>query len=70
MLSQKLRVEGELHEYMHLRGLLADDQLAVVSGWKLIQSEETQIGEDLVKDGIVAVRGASVLLEENSCENL
>ena len=32
MLSQKLRVEGELHEYMHLRGLLADDQLAVVSG--------------------------------------
>jgi len=55
---------------VHLGGLLADNQLAVVSGRQLIQTEEAEVAEDLEECRIVAIRVAQVPFEEDSCENL
>ena len=55
MLPEGVRVEGELHEDVHLGCLLADDQLAVVGGRQLIQPEEAQVGEDLVQRRVVPI---------------
>ena len=48
MFPELVSVESELHEDVHLRCLLTDDQLAVVCGRELIQSEEAQVRKDLV----------------------
>ena len=70
MLSQSLRIEGKLHENVHLGGLLADDQLAVVRGRQLIQAEEAQVREDLVESSVIAIRASQVALKEHTGENL
>ena len=70
MLPERLSVECKLHENVHLGGLLTDDELTVVLWRQLIQSEEAQVGEDLVNYCIVAIRTARVLLKKDSCEDL
>ena len=70
VLPQRLRVEGELHEDVHLGGLLADDKLTVVGRGQLVQAEEAQIGKNLVECAVVTVRASRVTLEENTGENL
>ena len=70
VLPEVVGVEGELHEDVHLLRLLADHQLPVVGRRKLVQTEEAQVGEDLVERGVIAVRAAAVPLEENPGENL
>ena len=70
MLSEALSIESELQEDVHLVRLLAYHELAIVSWRELIESEEAEVGEDLVQGRIVAISATWVALEENSCENL
>ncbi len=70
VLSKRFRIESKLHEDVHLLGLLAHHKLAVICGRKLIQSEEAQVGKDLVQNVIVAVGAARASLEENFRKNL
>lgn len=58
VLPKRFRIEGELHKHVHLLGLLAHHKLAVVRWRQLIQTEEAQVGKDLVQDVIVAVDAA------------
>ena len=69
-LTEEVGIEGELHEDVHLRGLLAHDQLPVVRSGQLVQAEEAEVGEDLVQDGIVAVRTAGAPFKEDFGEYL
>ena len=48
VLSEALCIEGELEEHVHLGGLLAHHQLAVVLRRELIETEKAQVSEDLV----------------------
>ena len=70
MLPQRVSIECELHEHVHLGRLLADNKLSVVGRGELIQSEEAQVGEDLVEGRIVAIRATQIPLEENFGEDL
>ena len=70
MLPKRFRIEGELHEYVHFLGFLAHHKLTVVRRRELIQTEEAQIGEDLVQDVIVAISAARATLKENFRKNL
>ena len=70
MLPKRFRIEGELHEDVHFLGFLAHHKLTVVRRRELIQTEEAQIGEDLVQDVIVAISAARATLKENFRKNL
>ena len=70
MLSEALCIEGELEEHVHLGGLLAHHQLAVVLRRELIETEKAQVSEDLVQSRIVAICASKVSLKEYFRENL
>ena len=70
MLPKGVRIEGELHEDVHLGGLLTHDQLTIVSGGELVQAEETQVSKDLVQRRVVAICAARTPLKEDFREDL
>jgi hypothetical protein len=54
---------------VHLGGLLAHDELSVVRCRQFVQTEEAEVGKDLVQDGVVTVCTARITLEEDFGED-
>ena len=57
MLPQRLAIEHELKERVHLHGVLGQDQPAVVLEGELLQAEEREVPEDLIQHVVIAVSG-------------
>ena len=55
MLPQRLAIEHELKEGVHLHGVLGQDKPAVVLECELLQAEEREIPEDLIQHVVIAV---------------